>query len=78
MTAVYDRYQVGDELCGFIEAFQTKDEALAHAAFHNAYGQPGEPEATVMDIMAHRGAPEIWLADGRIKSRRPLVELVPA
>ena len=67
---VRDRYQVCDPCCGLVDAYQTALEAMNAARFHVRDGCTG---VSVYDLMAHRGSPQEWTANGQILRRREAI-----
>lgn len=67
MATVHDRFQVGDDCCGFVESFQNLNSALEASAFHSErHRRDKEPEiVTVYDLMARRRNVELWDSHGK-------------
>lgn len=64
-----DRFQVCDPVCGLIGTERTRDKALTEARHHDQSNTC--PPAVVYDVMARRGRPQEWTADGEVKAFRP-------
>ena len=70
MRMTEDRYEVGNqELQDLIGTRSSRASALAFAKHIESRHADGTA-ITVFDRMAHRGAPELWAADGRELRRK--------
>ena len=66
---VHDRFQVGCSYCGHLSAHQTRNAATV--ALWNLSGRHATcGKLTIFDVMARRGAPELWDARGYVLELR--------
>ena len=61
------RFQTGDDICGFVDAFYTCGGAIRSGRRHEErHEHDGDPiVVTVYDVMARHHDPETWTTDGR-------------
>ena len=67
------RFEVGDSCCGAVGHYASRDAAFraarAHEVTHSDENIPEQVE--VFDRMTHRGAKQLWTADGSVVAVRP-------
>ena len=76
-TTVHSRFHVGDEWTGFIDAFQTYEDAREFAESGITRKQIDPATATIYDVMARRGQKQTWCWIGKGQwrfERRPAKE----
>jgi len=69
-SLVLERFTVNCSVCGYLTGHTTLAKALMKAtSAQRGHSLRGEV-VTVFDVMAHRGRPELYNADGEVLGRR--------